>query len=99
MAKPKDLQALVVVLGNLAYVRPGLVLQHRDGYISVLWMYNLARRDILEDQMDVSAITTPIYWSENDPDKKTVIWMETKAGPRVWAAEPGSKLVPRVARP
>lgn len=96
MVKPKDLQALVVVLGNLAYVRPGLVLKHRDGYMSVLWMYNLARRDILEGRLDVSAITTPFYWSENDPDGKTVVWMVTKAGPRVWAAEPGSKLVPPV---
>jgi hypothetical protein len=89
------MKPLFTVLGELAMVRPGLVLQRGPQYWRIENLLRQARRDI-RDPEHHTALGEPVYAWETI-DGKTVIRSQwPNQGEIIEYAEVGSPLVPQV---
>ena len=92
----QELRPLVVVLGEMDYLRPELVLMRGTNYWLVKRLVMRARHDInAGPDWARQAILIPEFWWEQDPQGKAVIWRVTSEGPRILVAEAGSEFVPQ----
>lgn len=95
MPPPPELQPLAEVLFDLELFRPWLVFQRGGQHWALAFVMNTVRRDLRKGpEWSRRSLLAPEYWWEDDTEGRTVIMRMTPEGPKVLAAEAGSKSVP-----
>lgn len=81
---------LAVLLGELDYLRPRLVLRIGDRTMPLRRLKDIAQRQLTRGPADVRRdLLAPVWLWEDDSEGRTVLSYLTPQGPRVWATEAG----------
>jgi len=89
---PKNKRPLPIILQELAFSVPGLVLVQGSRAYQIERESRRARREAKSGHPGVQAyLSEHRFWWDEDPDGKIVIWREEPQGPQVHAAEHGSR--------
>lgn len=92
--RPSQRRPLAIVLAELAYLRPDLVLIRGQHPFRIEQVLALARRETKSGSAKLRQYLSAFdFWWEEDPDGKVVVMTQTPEGPRPLAAEYGSRSI------
>lgn len=96
---PDAPRSLYVILGELAFQHPKLVLMRGRNYFRIEDLWRWARKDLKSgDPAARKALEDPIYWIARDPGGKLLLkGARPDGGEFVAYVEPGSELQTTVA--
>lgn len=86
-----ELRPLLTVLGDLALIRPGIVMMQGRNYWLVEKLLAQAREDLDVPELE-RALQAPTYWWDEDEHGKAVIWRSVKGQEEAVFAEAGSDI-------
>lgn len=90
--RPSQKRPLQIVLAELAYLKPDLVLVRGEHTHRIEHVLALARRETKSGSAKLRKYLSAFdFWWEEDPDGKVVVMTQTPEGPRPLAAEYGSR--------
>ena len=82
------MRPLVVVLGELAYLRPWIWLEIEGDRYKVTDLYRLAARDLYSGtQASKQALMARLWEWDSDPDGRTRIWRQDPEGRELYFQE------------
>jgi hypothetical protein len=92
---PEVKRPLLTVLEELSWGKLGLVLAQGTDYYRIEQVAGRARREAKSGHPDVQVyLSAPVFWWDEDPDGKVIVFEQTSAGPRPIAAEVGAREIP-----